>query len=110
MVTLNINTKVKGVELPIENNKVTGLKTGIASITKDDVKQAGAKVGKLAKDVNLSDFTPYIDNINIGDFLVFKKNPTPGYLYGIKYIDITSNEYTWRIVDKSSSLLNNFAI
>jgi len=54
--------------------------------------------------------TPYIDNINIGDFLVFKKNPTPGYLYGIKYIDITSNEYTWRIVDKSSSLLNNFAI
>ncbi len=58
--------------------------------------------------------TPYIDNINIEDFLVFKKNPTPGYLYGsknigdillfiknptpgyiygIKYIDIISDEY-----------------
>lgn len=53
---------------------------------------------------------PYIDSKIIGDFTLFIKNPTPGYLYGIKYIDITSNEYTWRIVDKSSSLLNNFAI
>ena len=80
--TLNINTKVRGVELPIENNKVTGLKTGIASITKDDIKQAGAKVGKLAKDVNLSDFTPYIDNIGnavLNNKLRKMKVPTPNY-------------------------------
>ena len=36
---------------------------------------------------------PYIDSKNIGDILLFIKNPTPGYIYGIKYIDIISDEY-----------------
>lgn len=47
--------------------------------------------------------TPYIDSRNIGDFLLFIKNPTPGYLYGIKYIDIISDEYIYNKEDSTSS-------
>jgi hypothetical protein len=54
--------------------------------------------------------TPYIDSRNIGDFLLFIKNPTPGYLYGIKYIDIKCYEYIWSFAEELSGVLSNLSI
>lgn len=54
--------------------------------------------------------TPYIDSRNIGDFLLFIKNPTPGYLYGIKYIDIISYEYIYNKEDSVSSHIHKIKL
>jgi hypothetical protein len=46
---------------------------------------------------------PYIDSKNIGDFTLFIKNPSPGYLYGIRYVDISIDEYICDVKDTISS-------
>jgi len=53
---------------------------------------------------------PYIDSKNIGDFTLFIKNPSPGYLYGIRYVDISIDEYICDVKDTISSHINVYKV